>query len=273
MNIRSLLILPILFLALAISLGGGFALADGDEDDRDHEADELQITYSWNPRFPVAGEDAECIITILHEGSPVQGLPVSITLEQEEGQGHGHGGEADDHDDAETHDDADGHTEGDDHDADGETHDESGTHDDADEHTEGDDHDADAETHDESGTHDDADEHTEDEPKQAMGRLQQITDNSMATMDQAVKGDGADSADGTIELIATEIEPGVYVIRTAFAQNGSYSGTIQIADQQTEIAALVRSNAVAWPLLMVFAGVPALLACGVAVMKTARKRW
>lgn len=204
MNIRTLLILPVLFLALAISLGGGVALADEAEDDRDHEADELEITYSWSPRFPIAGEEAECIITVLHDGSPVQGLPVSVTLERAEDQGHHDEGEADDHD-------------------------------------------ADAETQDETGTHDDADEHTE--------------------------GDDADSADGTIELIATEIEPGIYVIKTAFAQNGPYSGTIQIADQQTDVAALVRSSAVAWPLLMVFAGVPALLACGIAVMKTARKRW
>ena len=58
-----------------------------------------------------------------------------------------------------------------------------------------------------------------------------------------------------------------------FEQEGKYLGTAQIGEEHAEFVVAVRSGPVAWPFLTGLAVVPLLLAGGVAVTKTVRRKW
>ena len=71
--------------ALGLTLGCGSALADGV-----HGED--MVVLSSNPRFPVAGEQAQLTIQIMQDGEPEEGLEVMVLVQKLAGTG----GHADD---------------------------------------------------------------------------------------------------------------------------------------------------------------------------------
>ncbi len=93
-------------LALGIALGGGLVLAEEEhEENHEHEAGEFEVSFSSSPRFPVAGEEADFTLLVSHDGTPEEGLAVTITLAKVEVEDH-HGGGDQPHDEAEAnHDD------------------------------------------------------------------------------------------------------------------------------------------------------------------------
>lgn len=77
--------------ALGLTPGTSVALANGD--DHEHEADEFEVTFSSNPRFPVAGEEAELTFKVSHDGTHEEGLMVIVALAKVEEENHHHGEE------------------------------------------------------------------------------------------------------------------------------------------------------------------------------------
>ena len=76
-----------------------------------------------------------------------------------------------------------------------------------------------------------------------------------------------------IMLMPDEISPGVYVAKYTFEQGGRYVATVQIGDEESDVVVPVRSGPIAWPYIIGLAGISALLAGVVAVVKTVRKEW
>ncbi len=88
---RIVVILLSVLVALGITLGAGAALAD--EEEHEDTSGEFEVTLASSPRFPVMGEEAELAFIVSHDGSPVEGLAVTLLLARME-MGH------DDHDEA-----------------------------------------------------------------------------------------------------------------------------------------------------------------------------
>ena len=75
--------------ALGIALGGGPVLAEEEhEENREHEAGEFEVSFSSSPRFPIAGEEASFTLLVSHDGTPEEGLEVTITLAKAEVEDH-----------------------------------------------------------------------------------------------------------------------------------------------------------------------------------------
>ena len=74
-------------------------------------------------------------------------------------------------------------------------------------------------------------------------------------------------------LIPVETSPGVYVAKHTFEQGGKYVATVQVLDDEADVIVAVRSSPIAWPYIIGLAGISALLAGVVAVVKTVRKEW
>jgi len=114
---------------------------------------------------------------------------------------------------------------------------------------------------DEADNHDEVDTHAEEPEGHVDGDAHDEAD------------DHSDEVEATIELIATETSPGIYVATIIFDDDGTYSGKIQIGEEEVPLNAAVRSREVAWNFLIGVAAIPALLAGIVAVRKTVRKEW
>ena len=76
-----------------------------------------------------------------------------------------------------------------------------------------------------------------------------------------------------IHLTPEETSPGVYVSKHTFEQGGRYVATVQIGDEESDVVVAVRSDPIAWWYIIGLAGISALLAGVVAVVKTVRKEW
>ncbi|MDO8716797.1 MAG: hypothetical protein Q7J73_08345 [Dehalococcoidales bacterium] len=74
-------------------------------------------------------------------------------------------------------------------------------------------------------------------------------------------------------LMPAETSPGVYVAKHTFEQGGRYVATVQIGDEESDVVVAVRSSPIAWWYIIGLAGISALLAGVVAVVKTVRKEW
>ena len=93
--------------------------------------------------------------------------------------------------------------------------------------------------------------------------------HDMAAMDQGEEEEEVPM----IHLIPEETSPGVYVAKHTFEQGGRYVATVQIEDEEADVVVAVRSSPIAWPYIIGLAGISALLAGVVAVIKTVRKEW
>lgn len=93
---------------------------------------------------------------------------------------------------------------------------------------------------------------------------------NMAGMDH---GAPADEPAPMIHLMPEETSPGVYVAKHTFEQGGRYVATVQIGAEESDVIVAVRSSPIAWPFIIGLAGISALLAGVVAVVKTIRKEW
>ncbi len=78
---------------------------------------------------------------------------------------------------------------------------------------------------------------------------------------------------GSVGIAAIETDAGVYMTKYTFEQEGKYLGTTQIGEEQADFVVAVRSSPIAWFFMLGLAGVTALLAGVVAVVKTVRRRW
>lgn len=99
------------------------------------------------------------------------------------------------------------------------------------------------------------------------------TEEEQADMAGMDHGAPAEEPAPMIHLMPTETSPGVYVAKHTFEEGGEYTGTVQIGDEVTEVTVAVRSSPIAWPFIIGLAGISALLAGVVAVIKTVRKEW
>ena len=97
----------------------------------------------------------------------------------------------------------------------------------------------------------------------------------MAGMDMAGMDHGAQEEEVVpmIHLVPEETSPGVYVAKHTFEQGGRYVATVQVLDDEADVIVAVRSSPIAWPFIIGLAGISALLAGVVAVVKTVRKEW
>ncbi len=93
---------------------------------------------------------------------------------------------------------------------------------------------------------------------------------NMAGMDHGAQ---ADEPVPMEHLMPEETSPGVYVAKHTFEQGGKYVATVQIGDDEADVFVAVRSSPIAWPYIIGLAGISALLAGIVAVVKTVRKEW
>lgn len=76
-----------------------------------------------------------------------------------------------------------------------------------------------------------------------------------------------------VELIATEEAPGVYVVKHTFDRDGKYQVTAHIGDEHAEFTVSVRSQPVAWPLVIGLGAAVLGTAAVVAVIKTVKRDW
>lgn len=76
-----------------------------------------------------------------------------------------------------------------------------------------------------------------------------------------------------IHLMPDETSPGVYVAKHTFDVGGRYVATVQVLGDEVDVVVPVRSGPIAWWYIIGLAGISALLAGVVAVVKTVRKEW
>ena len=97
----------------------------------------------------------------------------------------------------------------------------------------------------------------------------------MAGMDMAGMDHGAQEEEvvPTIHLMPDEVSPGVYVAKHTFEQGGRYVATVNVLGDEVDVVVAVRSSPVAWWYVIGLAGISALLAGVVAVVKTVRREW
>lgn len=95
--------------------------------------------------------------------------------------------------------------------------------------------------------------------------------------DEAEADDHRDEAESdeaeAAEIYITETDHGVYVAKYTFEQEGKYLGTTQIGEEQADFVVAVRSSPIAWFFIIGLVGVTALVAGGVVVVKTVRRKW
>ncbi len=93
--------------------------------------------------------------------------------------------------------------------------------------------------------------------------------HDMAAMDQGKEEEEVPM----IHLMPEETSPGVYVVKHTFEHGGRYLATVTVQGDEVDVVVPVRSGPIAWPYIMGLAGISALLAGVVAVVKTVRKEW
>lgn len=93
---------------------------------------------------------------------------------------------------------------------------------------------------------------------------------NMAGMDHGAQ---ADEPAPMIHLMPEETSPGVYVAKHTFEQGGRYVATVQVLGDEVDVVVPVRSGPIAWPYIIGLAGISALLAGVVAVIKTLKREW
>jgi hypothetical protein len=84
---------------------------------------------------------------------------------------------------------------------------------------------------------------------------------------------GAQVNAAPVMLMPVETAPGVYVAKYTFTQGGRYVGTVQVGDEEADTVVGVRTSPIAWPFIFGLAGLCAVLAGTVAVVKTVKREW
>lgn len=93
---------------------------------------------------------------------------------------------------------------------------------------------------------------------------------NMAGMDHGAQ---ADEPAPMIHLMPEETSPGVYVSKHTFDVGGRYVATINVLGDEVDVVVPVRSSPIAWWYIGGLAGISALLAGVVALVKTVRREW